>query len=129
MVNSESKATEQRKAARRPASIAGYILDPGAGIIADCRVRDFSGLGARLQVLAPVELPSVFWLKLKGDGTLRYCNVRWRRQNGVGVEFTRDKLLKVAEDEVKVVKDEVQQLRNQLSWTEACRKGNLTAAK
>ena len=115
--------------ARRAASIAGHILDPNVGIVADCWVRDFSALGARLQVLQPIDLPPVFWLKLKGDGTLRYCNVRWRRKGGVGVEFTRDKLLKVAEDEVKVAKDEVQELRDQLSWTEASQKGDLTATK
>ena len=122
MAKSESKAKEQRKVARRAASIAGHILDPNAGIIADCWVRDFSGLGARLQVLQPVDLPPVFWLKLKGDGTLRYCNVRWRRKDGAGVEFTRDKLLKVADDEA-------QQLRDQLSWTTARLNGGPATAK
>ncbi len=112
MANSSSKVKEQRKAARRPASMVGQILDPAIGIVADCRVRDYSGLGARLQLLQPVKVPAVFWLKLKGDGTLRYCNVKWREMAQIGVEFTRDELLKVAENEV-------QQLRHQLSWAGA----------
>ncbi len=97
--------------------MAGHVLDPAIGIIADCWVRDFSGLGARLQLLQPVAVPSVFWLKLKGDGTLRYCNVKWRKEEQLGVEFTRDELLKVAEDEV-------QQLRDQLSWAGVGQKGS-----
>lgn len=117
MANINPKAKGQRKAARRPASMVGHVLDPTVGIIADCRVREFSGHGARLQLLQRVEVPAILWLKLKGDGTLRYCNVKWRNGEQLGVEFTRDELLKVAESEF-------QQLRDRLSWTGAGRKTN-----
>ncbi len=91
------------------------ILQPGAGVITECQIRDFIGGGARIQVEAAIDLPSVFWLKLTGDGSLRYCTPKWRNKHEVGVESTRDKLLRKA-------RMEISRLDGQMSFAHSCRK-------
>ena len=111
-MDAKTKMSDQRKSVRRPAFMAGHVLDPNKGVLVNCQVRDFSSGGARIELQQPCPLPSVFWLKLEGDGTMRYCTVKWCKEQQFGVEFTRDKLLKIADDELRA-------LRNRLGWDNA----------
>jgi hypothetical protein len=53
-----------------------------------CSVRDMSQDGALLDFPRPKDLPSIFWLRLDGDATLRLCTVVWRTERRLGVEFS-----------------------------------------
>ena len=105
------KAEEKRTSLRRQTLMEAHILDPQLGMLTKCTVRDFSSGGARVEVEHGVNLPSVFWLKIHGDGPLRYCTPKWRSKHAIGVEFTRDKLLQIAEGELSA-------LRRLLSWSD-----------
>ena len=47
---------------------------------------DFAGW--RIAELPCKELPLVFWLRLDGETTLRFCTVAWHSENYIGVEFS-----------------------------------------
>jgi len=96
--------SDQRKSVRCPAFMSGHLLDPSKGVLVDCQVRDFSSGGARITLRQPFALPSVFWLKLQGDGRMLYCTVKWQSEQQFGVEFTRDKLLKIAEKKLEALR-------------------------
>jgi hypothetical protein len=36
----------------------------------------------------PKDLPSLFWLRLDGEATLRLCTIAWVSENQLGVEFS-----------------------------------------
>ena len=44
--------------------------------------------GALINFPRSEELPSLFWLRLEGEATLRLCTVAWRSSCRLGVEFS-----------------------------------------
>lgn len=52
----------------------------------DCRVRDLTGDGARLDLTTQQLLPHEFDLHLAGD-PVRRCGLRWARGTMIGVRF------------------------------------------
>jgi hypothetical protein len=52
----------------------------------DCVVRNLSASGAMLKVANTVGIPDRFELKLEREN-FRWCRVRWRRNDAIGVEF------------------------------------------
>jgi hypothetical protein len=65
---------------------AGKIAFNNYFSIFDCIVRNMTKHGACLEVAGSVGIPSVFDLIL-ADGNKRVCNLRWRYDNRIGVEF------------------------------------------
>ena len=100
----QSAEIDKRISPRTKTLMPGHVLDPRIGIVANCLVRDFSAGGAKLEFHQSFALPAAFWLKIAGDGTLRYCTAKWQSKRHVGVEFTRDKLLRIAADEIEALR-------------------------
>ena len=63
------------------------IFYPDQGEHVGCLVRDLSQAGALLELPHAKNLPLVFWLRLEGETTLRFCTVAWQSDNHLGVEF------------------------------------------
>jgi hypothetical protein len=53
----------------------------------DCVVRNLSDTGAALEVASPLGIPQAFNLLISGDRTTYQCEVRWRKENRIGVAF------------------------------------------
>ena len=53
-----------------------------------CTVRDISQDGALVDFPHPKDLPSLFWLRLDGEATLRLCTIAWISGHQLGVEFS-----------------------------------------
>ena len=53
-----------------------------------CTVRDISQDGALVDFQNPKDLPSLFWLRLDGEATLRLCTIAWSSEHQLGVEFS-----------------------------------------
>ena len=82
---------EQRKIIERDrCEIEADIVLPETGVRYPCLVIDISEQGARLEVAADVALPLLFDLALPGADEivdLRAAEVRWRRENAIGLLF------------------------------------------
>jgi hypothetical protein len=79
---------EQRRAKRTPRRNAAWIEFAGGGARIPCVVWDISDGGARLAAPRPGELPPAFKLLLTRDGdSARLCQVVWRNDKQVGVQF------------------------------------------
>jgi hypothetical protein len=76
--------TQKRKFERHELEKIAHIE-----ILEPCIVADISKMGARLMVADPQSLPEKFVIALKGD-LRRWCQVRWRKTDQVGVEFISD---------------------------------------
>ena len=79
---------EHRRTARRAAYMQASIFHPLQTEHLGCIVRDISQDGALIDFLLPGKLPSLFWLRLDGEATLRLCTVAWRTVGQLGVEFS-----------------------------------------
>lgn len=64
------------------------IFYPNQNEHVGCMVRDLSQDGALLELPLAKGLPLVFWLRLEGETTLRFCAVAWHSENYLGVEFS-----------------------------------------
>ena len=77
---------EQRRAKRTPRRNAAWIeLTGGARI--PCVVWDISDGGARLAAPRPSELPPAFKLLTRDGDSERLCQVVWRSDKQIGVQF------------------------------------------
>jgi hypothetical protein len=76
----------KRAAARHRVLKSGTIEFKGGAI--DCVVRNLSDTGAALEVASPLGIPQAFNLLISGDRTTYQCEVRWRKENRIGVAFT-----------------------------------------
>ncbi|GJE69736.1 PilZ domain-containing protein [Methylorubrum podarium] len=79
--------SEKRQEARKRTFLKGRIhFNKGASSM-DCLIRDFSEMGARLELSETNTLPESFDLYIpQKEMTLR-SNLRWRRGDAVGVAF------------------------------------------
>jgi hypothetical protein len=79
---------EQRRSKRVPRRSAAWIELAGDSARIPCVIWDISDGGARLAAPRPRELPPAFKLILTRDGDAeRLCQVVWRSDKQVGVEF------------------------------------------
>jgi len=76
---------ERRDKARHRVLKAGTIEFGGGAI--DCTVRNFSDIGAALDVTSPVGIPEHFTLFIPVDGKHLSCTVVWRKEKRIGVKF------------------------------------------
>lgn len=83
---SQGHMDELRKSPRvRSLKGARIVYDNGTKT-RDCTIRNMSKDGAKLVMESAMQLPDAFIL-LFDDGNQRFCRVRWRKINEIGVEF------------------------------------------
>ena len=87
-MKNNAQSDEKRRSPRRESLMPAVIFYPNQNQHVACMVRDLSQDGALLDVLLAKEMPLVFWLRLDGETTLRFCTVAWRSDNHLGVEFS-----------------------------------------
>jgi hypothetical protein len=78
---------QSNRAAARHRVLKSGTIEFGGGAI-DCVVRNLSDTGAALEVASPLGIPEVFNLLISGDRATYQCEVRWRKENRIGVAFT-----------------------------------------
>jgi hypothetical protein len=79
---------EHRRSPRRNAFMQASIFHPLQTEHMCCTVRDISRDGALVDFPHPKDLPSLFWLRLDGEATLRLCTIAWISEHQLGVEFS-----------------------------------------
>lgn len=82
----EMPSPERRVEPRLRTLKAGKIAFNNHFSVFDCVVRNMHKHGACLEVANSVGIPAVFDLIL-ADGNKHLCNLRWRYDNRIGVEF------------------------------------------
>jgi hypothetical protein len=78
--------SERRSLFRIPTNRAA-IISLGNGEQIDCRVRDVSPSGARLETVDQRRLPETFSLMVVGEWKMRPCRLAWRKDQMLGVEY------------------------------------------
>ncbi len=82
---SEEEGTNRRRSERTPVFEAALITDQGPPI--PCAIVNMSEIGAAIRISVPDQsCPTRFTLQPL-DGLPRRCEVRWRRDDQIGVEF------------------------------------------
>lgn len=87
-MKNDKQTVEHRRSPRRNAFMQASIFHPLQTEHMSCTVRDISQDGALVDFLNPRDLPSLFWLRLDGEATLRLCTIAWISGRQVGVEFS-----------------------------------------
>lgn len=87
-MKNDHQRLEQRRSPRRAALMQASIFHPLQTEHLNCTVRDISQDGAMMEFLRPKDLPSLFWLRLDGEATLRLCTIAWHSERQLGVEFS-----------------------------------------
>ena len=87
-MKADVRFVEHRRSQRRVAFMRASIVHPFQTDNLTCTVRDMSEDGALINFPRSEELPSLFWLRLEGEATLRLCTVAWRSSCKLGVEFS-----------------------------------------
>lgn len=81
---------ELRKHRRIELNYTARILSVGGEAICDCALVDVSQGGARIAVLAGGIVPDEFLLSLSTNSdVLRRCQVAWRTEEEIGVNFLK----------------------------------------
>jgi hypothetical protein len=82
--------TDKRSPSRQQVRCNGLILDAVGKMISPCILVNIFASGAKLKLPTPLKLPEEFVLSLaQSGGVQRRCQVAWRSNNDVGVEFVR----------------------------------------
>jgi PilZ domain len=81
---------DRRRIARTRISAPALVIPSGGSLVWKCFVRDITSLGARLDFPDAPVLPTDFNLTFDGK-TLRWCHLKWRIANEIGVSFQRPK--------------------------------------
>ena len=84
----DQQLVEHRRSPRRAALMQASIFHPLQTEHLSCTVRDISQDGALVDFQNPKDLPSLFWLRLDGEATLRLCTIAWSSEHQLGVEFS-----------------------------------------
>jgi hypothetical protein len=79
--------TEQRRDPRQRTYKAARIAFGGRRAVITCLVRDLSDTGACLGLSDPIDIPDVFNLVFDSGEPSRMCQVVWRKEKRIGVEF------------------------------------------
>jgi hypothetical protein len=80
---------DNRQSQRRTTLKGGRIVFNAGRSTIDCKVRNLSSKGAKLQVVSVVGIPDTFDLMLEGHSR-QPCRVAWRSLKELGVEFRTD---------------------------------------
>ena len=78
---------QERRKSGRSRVLKDAKLFFGSSSMIDCVVRNFTKVGARIEIPNTVELPKAFGLTFDGGYSLRPCRIIWRTSNETGVEF------------------------------------------
>jgi hypothetical protein len=78
---------ERRRQPRRRSLKGARILLNHHHSVIDCTVRNFSSLGACLEVPSTIGIPEVFDLVYESDHSVHPCRIVWHREQRLGVEF------------------------------------------
>jgi hypothetical protein len=78
--------TERRRTPRQRTLKGGSIWYASAPTI-DCVIRNLSAAGACLVFAKPMAVPNQFTLLIKPERMKRSCEVEWRSNKSVGVQF------------------------------------------
>jgi len=84
--DSSNSSNERRGGNRRTALKNGRIVFNNGKSMIDCRIRNISEGGAKLELGTAQLLPHTFELEIPGMPT-RQCSLRWAKDNLVGVSF------------------------------------------
>jgi hypothetical protein len=86
MTGDPSHFSDERRGGgtRRTALKGGRIVYQGGSV--ECRIRNISDGGARLELTGQQLLPHTFELHITGMPA-RTCSLRWARDNLIGVQF------------------------------------------
>ncbi len=82
-----SNQAERRAEVRHRTLKGGLIAFNGGRSTIDCRVRNLSPIGAKLEVDTILGIPDTF--DLASGGETLACRVIWRKLRELGVEFVR----------------------------------------
>jgi hypothetical protein len=74
-------SADLRKHMRRPLDIRAYVET-----LTEVSLADVSETGAKLVVKDPASLPDEFLIRLRPD-LRKWCRIRWRGADEVGIEF------------------------------------------
>ena len=77
---------DNRQSQRRTTLKGGRIVFNAGRSTIDCKVRNLSSKGAKLQVVSVVGIPDTFDLMLEGHSR-QPCRVSWRSLKELGVEL------------------------------------------
>lgn len=87
LAQAQPETEEKRGAIRHPVMVQGKIVSAASPVY--CAVREIAATGARLELGADVELPARFDLLLvKAELTVK-AELKWRRDDAVGIAFER----------------------------------------
>jgi hypothetical protein len=86
MTDDSSSTSDERRGDTRRTALKGARILAKDGTVVDCRLRNISDGGARLELAGPQLLPHTFELEIAGMST-RTCSLRWAKGNLVGVQF------------------------------------------
>ena len=67
--------------------LKGAKIRFGKGASIDCMVRNMSDDGACLVVESPIGIPDNFELVLVNERTAKRCQLIWRKEKQIGVQF------------------------------------------
>ena len=88
--DSEGSPPQRRDNARRTVIKGARIVFNNRKNTMNCRVRDLSTGGARLEIPTEQLLPHTFELHI-GSEPIRHCELRWVKGSQAGVRFLSDK--------------------------------------
>ena len=77
-----------RRVKRTQMMKSGKIVTADSAVAIDCMVCDLTNLGAGLRVSPEDSVPDCFELVFDSRLFSRTCNVRWRHNERLGVEFS-----------------------------------------
>lgn len=84
------RAHERRSELRVPANAPGRVwYGRNLEFWADCRLRNLSRGGAKVEIPALYQLPSRLVLAFRGDEAIYETIVKWRQGDAVGLSFDR----------------------------------------
>lgn len=81
---------ERRRHPRQRTLKAARILLNHHHSVLDCTVRNFSQLGACLNVASTVGIPERFDVIFDADHSVRVCRMVWHKERQLGVEFASE---------------------------------------
>ncbi len=79
-------ARQNERAASRQRVFKAATIECNGGKI-DCVVRNISETGAALEVPVALDIPSEFDLLISGNSVGHRCQIKWRKENRIGVAF------------------------------------------
>ena len=85
----DAASSNRREQIRRTVIKGARIVFNDRKSTLDCRVRDMTQDGARLDIMTQQLLPHEFELQVSGNPTRR-CGLRWAQGNFIGVRFLPD---------------------------------------